>query len=289
MRRFSWLPLLLIVIAPACDGTITGTDGFVIGDVGDDEALEGVEENDGIILSTTMKAGDRARVCNTGGSGLRQRSGPGTGYSILRTMPEGTTVSILAQSGSWYRNDWGGRIGWSSGQYLCKVESSGGGTTSGGFSAPASRAGAIQIAKAAVGYSYWWGGAAFANGGARGACYGSCPNCSHSGQYGADCSGHVAKVWQLTAAMPMGANKHPYSTYNFYNEQTHWTRLARGSIKTGDALVYRKNNAGHIVIYEKGDPWGSLWAYEARGCSYGIVHNLRSFGSDYRAIQRKGF
>jgi hypothetical protein len=56
----------------------------------------------------------------------------------------------------------------------------------------------------------------------------------------------------------------------------------------GDALVYRSGSGGHIFIYESGDGWGSMWTYEARGCSYGIVHNLRTAGSTYKAIRRSG-
>ena len=40
------------------------------------------------------------------------------------------------------------------------------------------------------------------------------------------------------------------------------------------------------MIYESGDPWGSSWVYESRGCSYGIVHRLKSIGSSYVAIRR---
>ena len=55
------------------------------------------------------------------------------------------------------------------------------------------------------------------------------------------------------------------------------------------ALVMRTSTTGHIVMYEKDDPWGSFWAYEARGCSYGVVHNLRtSLSSSYKGIRRDG-
>ena len=32
-----------------------------------------------------------------------------------------------------------------------------------------------------------------------------------------------------------------------------------------------------------------MWAYEAKGCSYGIVHDLRTTSSAYRAIRRTGY
>lgn len=291
MRRATFLAALLLAL-PACAGEISDSGGVEVGDVGDDYALDGVEENDGVAFASTLAAGDTARVCQTGGSGLRQRSGPGTSYDILRTMPEGSTTKILSSSSGWYKNDWGGRVGWSHGGYLCKVESSGstdgGSTGGGGFDAPLSRDGIIQIANAGVGFSYWWGGGRFADGAAHGACYGSCPDCDHSGSYGGDCSGYAAKVWKLPEAMPMNVNKHPFSTYHFRNQSNHWSSVSRANVLRADALVYNQDGKGHIFIYEKGDPWGSMWAFEARGCSYGVVHNVRTAGSAYRGIRRDG-
>jgi len=281
------LTYLLLALAPVT-GCEVGEIGDVgaVGDVGDDEPLDGIDEDDGIIFSTALAVGQKARVCRTNGAGLRQRSGPGTGYRILRVMPGGTTVTVKARSGSWFRVSWGGRLGWSHGAYLCQVS---GASPSPGFDQPKTRDGATRIGWAARGFSYYWGGGAFKKGGSKGACYGSCPSCSHSGRYGADCSGFVSKAWQLSAALPMASNRHPYSTYNFYNQQTHWRRKSRSNLKRSDALVYRSGGAGHIALYRTGNPWGRLYAFECRGCSYGCVHNLRSFGSAYRAIKRNGW
>ncbi|MBN2494069.1 MAG: carboxypeptidase regulatory-like domain-containing protein [Deltaproteobacteria bacterium] len=147
----------------------------------------------------------------------------------------------------------------------------------------------IDLARSAVGYSYWWGGGCWRTDGCQhGSCSGSCPNCTHTGSYGADCSGLAAKVWQVPSPSPVTTNSHPYSTYHFRYSFTHWSQIQRESAQRGDCLVYRNsaNTGGHIVVYESGDPWGSMWLYEARGCSYGIVHNLRSLSSSYIAIRR---
>jgi hypothetical protein len=43
------------------------------------------------------------------------------------------------------------------------------------------------------------------------------------------------------------------------------------------------------MLFESGaDPWGSIWTYEARGCSTGVVHNLRVAPAQYIAIRREG-
>ncbi len=155
--------------------------------------------------------------------------------------------------------------------------------------APMSRDEIINMAKSGVSYSYYWGHGSWRTDGTQhGSCSGSCPDCTHSGSYGADCSGFVAKVWQVPSPSPVSTNSHPYSTYNFRYESQHWSQVSRSDAVRGDAMVYRNsgNTGGHVMIYESGDPWGQAWTYEARGCSYGIVHNLRSIGSTYVAIRR---
>jgi hypothetical protein len=79
---------------------------------------------------------------------------------------------------------------------------------------------------------------------------------------------------------------HPYSTVNFVGSNSLWRTVSRGSARKGDAFVYNSNGAGHIFLFESGDGWGSMWAYGAKGCSYGIVHNLRTASSSYKAIAR---
>lgn len=147
----------------------------------------------------------------------------------------------------------------------------------------------IDRAVYGVGYSYWWGhGCWRTDGQYPGSCSGSCPSCTHTGSYGADCSGYVAKAWQVPSEIALTSDSHPYSTSNFRWESTWWSQVAWGEAKLADAFVYRNstNTGGHIVLHESGDPWGSIWVYEAKGCSYGIVHNLKQLGSTYVAIRR---
>jgi hypothetical protein len=149
----------------------------------------------------------------------------------------------------------------------------------------------VGLAVPAVDYSYWWGNGCWRTDGTQlGSCSGSCPDCTHSGSYGADCSGFVAKVWQVPSASPVSTCSHPYSTLNFACEEIWWTAISRDALQRGDAAAYRSGgcpgSSGHVVLYERGDPWGSMWTYEARGCSTGIVHNSRTLSSDYRAIRR---
>jgi uncharacterized protein YraI len=49
---------------------------------------------------------------------LNLRSGPGTGYGVVATMPAGADVNVLSCSGAWCRVSWGGAVGYASASYL---------------------------------------------------------------------------------------------------------------------------------------------------------------------------
>lgn len=232
-------------------------------------------------------------------SSLNLRSGPGTTNAIITSMACGTQVTVIGgPTSGWWNIRTTTAMGWASGAYLVAESAFSpsvcGTTPPPTMPPPASMSGEVdrmfELARPAVNYSYYWGHGSWRDDGAEhGSCSGSCPSCSHSGRYGADCSGFVAKCWQVPGASPITTDAHPYSTYNFYNQTTHWSRAPRTALHRGDALVYNTSGHGHIVLYESGtDPWGSLWVYEARGCSYGILHSNRSFGTDYVGIRREG-
>lgn len=224
---------------------------------------------------------------------LNLRSGPSTAASVLRVMPQGSqvvTVNVTTSKGGFLNVKHSGLEGWASAKYL-KVVSGGGG----GGSSSTAQDKAIDRAKTGVGFTYWWGHGKWQASGAtssnKGTCSGSCPSCTHGGaSNGADCSGFVAKVWQVPSSnTDVSVDSHPYSTVNFNASSSLWSTVSRSSLKKADALVYNENGAGHIVLYESGDGWGSMWTYEARGCSYGIVHNLRTAGTAYKGIRRAGW
>ena len=153
---------------------------------------------------------------------------------------------------------------------------------------------AIDRAKAGVGFSYWWGHGRFLAQGPTssiaGSCTGNCPSCTHGGSYGGDCSGFAAKVWQVPSSNnDMSVESHPYSTADFYQDTSQWSTVSRGSVKQADAMVHRSGGAGHIFIYDHGDGWGSMYAYECKGCSYGCTAGMRTASSAYHAIRRTGY
>ncbi len=263
------------------------------------ELLTGAEEFGTLSseLSSGVALGSTLRTT----SGLNLRTSPSMSAQVRLVIPAGatvTTVNVTQPSGGWYNVKYNGVTGWSYGAYLNLVSQPSTPTTPTTPSTPStgsnSRESAIARAKGAVGFSYWWGHGRWIPNGAtsssKGVCTGNCPNCSHSGSYGADCSGLAAKVWQVPSNnTDMTVDSHPYSTISFVGSNANWSTVSRSNVQKGDALVYNQNGAGHIFIYESGDGWGSMWAYEARGCSYGIVHNLRTATSAYKAIKRAGW
>lgn len=227
----------------------------------------------------------------TGNVNLREK--PSTDSAVLRVLEAGTLVTLLdptAQNGFFHVSATG-LVGWLSGKYVepAALELPVG-TDLNGAPTPDN---AIARAKTAMGFSYYWGGGGWLATGptadTKGSCSGSCPSCTHSGKYGADCSGLVAKTWQL-GNKDLSVNEHPYATADFVKPKTGvWADVPRANAKLGDALTYNASGHGHIALYEKGDPWGQPFVYECKGCAYGCVYNSRSFGSEYKAIRRAGF
>ena len=131
----------------------------------------------------------------------------------------------------------------------------------------------IKHAKSGVGSKYVWGG--------------TCWDPNNRAWKGADCSGYVTKCWQIPAASKYtDCLSHYYTTASFDTGTTHWTAISRNDLIKGDALNYRSNGSGHIVIYYSGDKWGSAQVYEAKGTAYGIVYGTKTVSSSYKARRR---
>lgn len=287
--------------ATAVESTVLRGAPEVVGDVGDsapapqmtiaandpvDAGLQAVGPGATVTgLTGDLALGSTLRTTTT----LNLRTGPGTENSVRLVLPDGAnvlTVNVSSPENGWYNVSYNGVEGWASGKYLELVR--------GPVTDPTVRDLAIARAQGGVGFSYWWGHGRWIPSGATsssiGSCTGNCPSCTHSGSYGADCSGYVGKIWEVPSSnTDPQSDSHPYSTISFNGSNAQWSTIDRAALKSADALVYNVNGSGHIFIYESGDGWGSIWAYEARGCAYGIVHNLRTAGTAFKAITRTGY
>jgi len=272
-----------VVVACAPGSNDPASDNLV----GEDETTASGEDglSGSIAVGTTLKST----------TGVNLRSGASTSKSILYTIPQGSTVTVqqAAPVNGFYKIKHNGSIGWSYGAYYTINAAP---PVDPGDDPPVAgvRTEAINRAKAGVGFSYWWGHGRFLDSGAtpsnKGSCSGSCPNCSHSGSYGGDCSGYVAKVWEVPGTnTDMADDEHPYSTADFVQNTSNWSIISRNDLQQADAMVYRSDGAGHIFIYDHGDAWGSPYAYECKGCSAGCVAGTRSVSSAYKAIKRTGW
>jgi uncharacterized protein YraI len=295
MKRLSQVLVgATLAFGVAMTGGCEGSSG-----VESDELTGAPEDVNGEELTGSVTVGAKVRTT----SDVNLRSGPGTGFKVLRVVPKSSLVVTVkgTPSKSFYQVKHNGLTGWIHGSYLSLVDEGDGdgdeGTTSsntGGTPASSTRDNAINRAKSGVGFSYWWGHGRWRPEGptssTKGSCSGSCPNCSHKGSYGADCSGYVAKVWQVPSSnTDLTDDQHPYSTADFVKNTSQWTIINRSSVKKADAMVYRSGGAGHIIVYNSGDAWGSLNAYECKSCSAGCVYNLRTVSSAYKTIRRKGW
>jgi uncharacterized protein YraI len=267
---------------PACSGgDDLGSEELVGADESVASTTEGVSGS--IAAGTTLKST----------TGVNLRTGPGTSYAVLHVVPSGSQVTVVAaepQNG-FYKIKHNGTTGWSSGQYYTKVTAGGGG---GDGTLSDGRQEALKRGKSVVGFSYYWGGGAWLPEGpsatTKGSCSGSCPSCTHGGKYGADCSGFIGKAWRVSGATgELSTNQHPVSTFTLAASSSQWSSVSRGSVKPADAMVYNSNGAGHVIMYNAGDGWGSMYATECKGCSYGCVYGIRTASSAYKAIRRTGF
>ncbi len=267
------------------------------------DVLEAADEsvNSSDALTASVPVGSTLKAT----ANLNLRSGASTSKSILYTMPKGSNMTVVdaAPVNGFYRVKHNGTTGYAYGEYLVLVSSppppppvdDDGEDDDDTTPAPSTaRQQAIARAKKAMGFSYWWGHGKFAESGAtasnKGSCSGSCPNCSHSGSFGGDCSGLAAKVWQVPSSnTSLSTDSHPYSTADFNKDTSQWSTVSRSNMLEADAMVYRSGGAGHIFMYGSGDGWGSMYAYECKGCSAGCVEGLRTATSSYHGIRKNGW
>lgn len=157
---------------------------------------------------------------------------------------------------------------------------------------PMQRQHIAAIAASATGFSYRWGGSRWLVGDSNvGTCSaepgsGGCPNCTHKGPWGADCSGLLNVAWQLPGPLPTHLGAHPYSSWHFAHQAQHWLHIPDAAVQQGDAYAYHKAGSGHVFVVDQLDPWGHAMAWECKGCAVGCVYGLRDIPGQYTAIAR---
>lgn len=290
-RRFSFIFALSAICISAFATTLPAcmsASGTV-----DSEELVGAPEDTnetGNAVSGSFPVGSTLKSTTN----VNLRKGPSTNDAILHVVPSGSSVTLMsdAPQNGFYKVKHNGTIGWSFGKYYVVVDT--GSPTPSDPTGSDAQTQAVERAKQGVGFSYWWGHGRWLPEGptaaTKGSCSGSCPDCTHSGSYGADCSGYVAKIWQVPSSNnDIKTDSHPYSTANFVKDSALWSTVSRAELKKADALVYNTNGAGHIILFEQGDGWGSMYAYECKGCAAGCVYGIRTASDSYKGIRKTGW
>ena len=149
----------------------------------------------------------------------------------------------------------------------------------------------------AEGFSYEWGGECWCRNGCEpnlttcspGVCTpnpGStgCPDCTHSGTYGADCSGFVSKAWQVPNPQPVEAcDVSRYVASTFTTDHAYWDVVSMSSLQPADAVA---SSTHVILVIGNRDASGAYEVVEASGCNPGIIRHSRTFSSSYSGARR---
>lgn len=99
--------------------TIPKDSSVIVLDSKDGWYLVKWEDYEGYISSKYLEilTGDYERTAITAAN-LNLRSGPGTNYSILKTIPEATEVIVHDSQGDWTKIESNGTVGWVASKYL---------------------------------------------------------------------------------------------------------------------------------------------------------------------------
>ncbi len=198
--------------------------------------------------------------------------------TVKRSLAKGTRGRIVrtTSSNGYYNIRVGSKVGWAAGAYMKAV------------SVPnTSDEHATARAYSAVGFSYYWGGEQWnPTTESWGSCTGSCPDCDHSGSWGADCSGLITKAWKVgssCSALTDSCSSRPTAAgFRVTDPNGKWKNISRDSIAEGDVMA----STTHVVYYLSGDAWNTPTVIECKGCADGCVKNARSFSSTYRTSRR---
>ena len=90
-----------------------GLEGFVHGDYVSGSSNNNTSEGDNTIKTTKEVTG----------SSVNFRKGPGTNYSIIKTLSKGTKVGFISESNGWAKINYNGSMGYISSKYLVAINS----------------------------------------------------------------------------------------------------------------------------------------------------------------------
>lgn len=158
-------------------------------------------------------------------SSLNVRKGPGTDYSIIKSIPRDTQVEVISTNGGWSKIQVGSTVGYVSSKYLSdtKTSSSDSSTNTGSASTSANKV--VSYAKSLLGKPYVWGA---------------------EGPNSFDCSGFTYYVFKNSVNITLPRTSSEQSTYG--------TTVSKSNLKVGDLVFFdtdgeNNGNVSHVGIY----------------------------------------
>ncbi len=181
------------------------------------------------------------------GTGVRFRTGPGTSYSIICTMPQNASVAIYEKTNGWYKCSYNGTIGYISATYISTTQID----TSGGTTDTSNASLGYQIAQYACqfeGYDYVYG--------------------EESPSRGFDCSGLVYYVYHTVYGYSM--HRTASTQYRYDGEY-----VTKSNLQPGDLLFFSSDGSGvtHVGIYVGSGKYGEGTFIHASTSTTGVIYS----------------
>ena len=141
--------------------------------------------------------------------GLNVRKGPGTNYSVITKLANGTQVTVKSTSNGWSKITSGSVTGYVSSSYLTSKAPSTGSSSDSSTSTTTSASKVISYAKSLLGKPYVWGA---------------------QGPNGFDCSGFTYYVFKNAAGISLPRTSSQQSNFGTY--------VSKSNLKPGDLVFF---------------------------------------------------
>ena len=180
--------------------------------------------------------------------GLNVRKGPGTNYSVVTTLADGTKVTVKSTSNGWSKITSGNITGYVSSSYLTSKKPSSESSSNSNPSTSNSASALITYAKKFLGKPYVWGA---------------------QGPNGFDCSGFTYYVFKNSAGITLPRTSSMQSNYGTY--------VNKSNLKPGDLLFFDTVGANNGAVTHCGIYIGNgQMIHAASGQGKVVINNINN-------------
>ena len=174
------------------------------------------------VAQTSTTSNTQVKYVNC--TSLNVRSGPGTSYSIIKSISTNTKVEVISTNNGWSKIKEGSTTGYVSAKYLSDSQTSSN-TSSNTTSTSTSASKLVSYAKSLLGKPYVWGA---------------------QGPSSFDCSGFTYYVFKNCANITLPRTSVDQSTYGI--------TVSKSNLKVGDLVFFdtdgaNDGNVSHVGIY----------------------------------------